>query len=302
MAVYYNGIETGTMYLGSTELAKKYLGNTEVAPGIIPWNPSLMPTFVSWWRADNGVTYDGSNNVTSWAPVTASVLAGVNPSFATLVVKSGGTSPKYVSQVAGMNNRPGIEFGTVSTTENLTTSQNAGSVFGPGLGCFHWYVIDTTTNANGGTQWIGGPAGETSGGGGYISLLGTNYPSYNNAFVVYAPENNSIPAQPNLQPVSSYPKALIGSFQQTSPLGLYSEGGYYLNNAVASPNNLWNTTQGYFGPSTGRLCIYVLGNDYSSLTSPFYGTILECGITGKDGPQAWSLLQDYVQERYNLTF
>lgn len=298
MAVYYNGIETGTMYLGSNELAKKYLGNTEVAPGIIPWNPSLMPTFQSWWRADNGVTVDANNNVTSWQPVTASV----GLSNATLVVRSGGTSPKYVTQVAGMNNQAGIEFGTVSTSENLATSAAVGNVFTPGLGCFHWYVISTTTNANGGDQWVGGPIGE-SGGGGYISLLGTNYTSFPNAFVIYAPENSggSLPAQTNLQPISSYPKALIGSFQQTAPLGGYSEGGYYLNNAVASNNNLWNTTQGYPGPISGRACMYMVGNS-GGLNTPFYGTILECGITGKDGPNAWSLLQEYVQERYNLTF
>jgi len=296
MAVYYNNIETGNMYLGSTELAKKYLGNTEVAPGVTPWSPALMSGLVAWYRADEGVTYDSNNNVTSWAPITGSQVVGNAAS--TLTVKSGGTSPKYLSSVSGMNNKPGIEFGTVSTTENLRTSAT-NSAFNTGNASFNWFVTTQTSNANGGAQFIGGAAGEFNGGGGFFGYVGTNYTSNNNAFVIQAPEQNGPAAYANLQPISSYPKSLSGLYVQGASLSSFSEGAYFLNN-IGSPANLWNTTQGIF-KITPRLFIYILGND-NSLTTPFYGTILETGVNLTYNASDWAQLQEYVQERYNITF
>lgn len=297
MPVYYNDINTGRYYLGSQLIGTQYFGSTVLTPGQPGWSPADMQNFVAWYRADTGVTYDGNNNVTAWAPVSSSLAPGISLLDVTLTVKSGGTSPKYLSSISGMNNKPGIQFGTVSTTENLRTSAT-NSVFNPGNGCFNWYVIDTNTNAFGGGQTIGGPAGEFDSGGGYYNYSFTNYPSYNNAYTLGGVDGNVGPFT-NLQSVASYPKALFATFVNTNP-SFYTEGGYYLNDVAGSPNNLWNTTQGYIYAGSRR-CIWILGNT-NALDAPFYGTILEAGITGVNGSADWVDLQNYVQARYNLDF
>ena len=299
MPVYYNDINTGRYYLGSQLIGTQYFGSTVLTPGQKGWTPADMPTFIAWYRADIGVTYDVNNNVTAWAPVTASIQLGDTLSDVTLTVKSGGTSPKYLSSISGMNNKPGIQFGTVSTTENLRTSKYDW-VFDPGGGCFNWYVIDTNTNAFGGGQAIGGPAGKFGGGGGYQNPSFTNYPSYNNAYTLGGVDG-TVPPQTNLQSVASYPKALFGSFINNSGIPpFYSEGGYYLNDIAAGTNNLWTTGAEYLG-AIDRKFIWMLGNT-DALDAPFYGTILEAGITGNNGSTDWVDLQNYVQARYNLDF
>jgi hypothetical protein len=243
------------------------------------WTPADATNIEYFWRGDSGLTYDGSNNVSSW-------VDSVNGLELT---PGAGTSPKYVASETSVNNQPVVNFGTVNTSEilNNTTEQPIAA----NTSFFFFFVHSTTTNANGGYQIIGGAKG-TLGAGGHEFLIETNHPSYANSYTTYTYNvGNSGGVTTNTGVSISAPEiSWVG-------LGYNSTSGdvtFYRNGSSTSIVN------GSTDPDELAMC---LGN-YVGGGLPYYGKVAEWGfIKGSaywDGSEGTDFAT-YVNTRYGIS-
>lgn len=262
--------------VGNQLLGRAYIGNNRVygeAP--FTWTPAEAVGTKYWWRADLGVTLSGTD-VLSWEDQ----IAGHT------LTPGAGTSPKFVSADTTMNNKPAINFGTVGTNEVLanTTEIAAGT-----NGTLFWFVISTTTNANGGNQIVGGGKG-LLGASGWEAVIQTNTPTAANTFSTYTfrvgpsggdTTNTGIA-------VSSTETSWVGvSHTQTTKTSFYRNG----TEVVVGTGGLNPTS-----------FAFTAGNYTQGGTLQYRGRILECGwLTRPYWDSADELLlNEYLNLRYGL--
>ena len=238
------------------------------------WTPADATGIKYWWRADSGVTLSGTD-VTAWEDQIAGHT--LTPSA---------TSPKFVASDTSMNNQPAIEFGSVDTSEVLA---NTTEVAAGGEG-FAWFVISTTTNADGGFQIIGGFKG-LLGAAGHEMVIETNNPSYSNSFTTYTYEVGPSGGDETNTGVSvSAPEKSwvgIGHDNATGQNYFYRNGTSYLI-GVGGDN-----------PDTLAFCV---GNYGTGGGLEYYGNVLECGWLSREywtAPDA-AQFSAYVSTRYGI--
>ena len=245
------------------------------APQGTSWTPADATDSKYWWRADLGVTLSGTS-VTSWVDQIAGhdLTPGV------------GTAPQFVTTDTTMNNQPAISFGTVTNNEVLanTTEISAGT-----NGTLFWFVISTTTNANGGFQIVGGGKG-LLGAAGWEMVAETNTNGNANRFSMYSfrvGPGGGVETYTGLS-VSATETSWVGvSHTQTTKRSFYRNGTEYA--VVTGTNN----------PTTFA---FTAGNYTQGGTLQYYGRILECGwLTRPIWTTADSVeFQSYVSSRYGI--
>jgi hypothetical protein len=239
------------------------------------WTPADATDSKYWWRADLGVTLSGTN-VTSWVDQ----IAGHT------LTPGAGTSPKFVANDTTMNNQPAISFGTVTNNEVLANTTE----IAPGTnGTLFWFVISTTTNANGGFQIVGGGKG-LLGAAGWELVAETNTNANANRFSMYSfrvGPAGGVETFTGLN-VSATEKSWIGvSHFLTTNRSFYRNGIQY---AVVA------------GASQPTTFAFTAGNYTQGGTLQYRGRILECGWLNR---RYWDsadevLFNQYLNLRYGI--
>ena len=278
MAIYRNNKELQQFTFDGNTVKQIFQGTNELytiqRPPPPPWTPEDATGILYWWRADQGITLGTGNDVTQWDDIISGY--SLTPT---------GNEPQFVSSTTGMNNQPSIEFGSVGVDEVLanTTEQTFGG------SVFFFFVIDTTTNANGGFQILGGAKGAT-GASGKELLIETNHPSYANSFTVY-----SFNLGPSGGPTTN--TGISVSAPERSWVGVGYENGV--------GNSFWRNgseTVIGSGANTPSTLAMRVGNYYSD-NLPYYGRVMEWGVL-KDyhywNDSEGSLFASYVSQRYGI--
>lgn len=139
-------------------------------------NPNMLTTGLSmWFKADNGVSQDGSGNVTSWADQTGNYT----------VTQTGTTSPTYVA--SDLNSKPALRF---NGTQFLTNPAQVDNGFNTDLTII---TVASTTNPSAQQYgaYLGGSAGSDARGIGYYGALQDSDYYYNNVSGSLAPSANT---------------------------------------------------------------------------------------------------------------
>jgi len=222
-------------------------------------NAQTTSGLVAWYKADAGVTYNGSNQVTLWEDQSGN---SYNVSQA-----AGSTCPTYVSSDANINDKPALAFASASTQRLRKRVTGIGLT---GNAAATIFVIGYNNGAGGSTGravWLGDSSGAagTVMGASFEDESGTTHPSFR--------WNNGNERYTSVDPTSYK----IFTFVFTTN---YGSSKLFVNNVLTDSSSVTN------GTNTVTLTNeeFIIGcgrNTSAAFTVPFNGRLAEIMVYNK---------------------